>query len=350
MKRLPLLALLAIILCVPAVAQDPHAGHTPAPPAAPAQSSTPRSTAGDPHAGHAQPASPPLPLPADADPQAGHPVPAASKDTHAGHSMPRDGEDSAEPLLTAAAQPVGKTPPPPVIIDNAADRVYGLTPMGRARGVLADEHGGDLISKVMGNILEYTSASEGDGYRWDVEAWYGGDEHRFVFKTEGEGSQRDEVETAEMQALYSRAVGRFTDVQAGVRYDLEPDGRAFATVAVESLLPYWFELETALFVSERGDVFGRFEGSYDLRLTQRLILQPRVELELAAQRVLEDRIGSGFSSAELGLRLRYDVRREFAPYIGVSLERVFGRTANFARLAGEEVQDTTFVAGLRAWF
>ena len=110
----------------------------------------------------------------------------------------------------------------------------------------------------------------------------------------------------------------------GIRYDFEPDSRTYATVAVESLLPYWFEVEASLFLSDRGDFFGRLEGSYDLRLTQRLILQPRIELELAAQNVPEANIGSGLSSAELGLRLRYEIRKEFAPYIGVNFEKNFG--------------------------
>jgi copper resistance protein B len=109
-------------------------------------------------------------------------------------------------------------------------------------------------------------------------------------------------------------------------------------------------MEVTLFVSDRGDTFGRLDGNYDLRLTQRLILQPRIELELAAQSVPEAAIGSGISSAELGLRLRYDIRREFAPYIGVNLEKSFGRTADFARADGEDVEDASIVVGLRAWF
>lgn len=355
MNRIAFLALMPGILFSPAFAQDPHAGHKPAPPAvparpaAPAQPTTPAAASDDPHSGHAQSETPSTSSPSDADPHADHKMPVPGSDAHAGHAMPSIGDDNAEEPQTAAALPVGATPPPPVIRDNAADRVYGASPMDRARGVLADEHGGGLISKVMGNILEYTSAS-GGGYRWDVEAWYGGDLHRVVFKTEGEGLRRSEIESAEVQALYSRAVGRYTDVQAGVRYDLEPDGRAHATVAVESLLPYWFDVEAALFLSDRGDTFARLESSYDARLTQRLILQPSAEITFAAQDVPDSNIGSGFSSVELGLRLRYDIRREFAPYIGLNFERSFGRTADFARETGEEVDVTSVVIGLRAWF
>ena len=279
-------------------------------------------------------------------------LPARAQDPHAGHVTPAPPPvtDTVAEVATGADQPAGNATPPAVILDNAADTFYGAAPMDHARDVLAGEHGGAPISKVMANILEYAEADDGGGYRWDLEAWYGGDIHRLAFKTEGEGLGSDGVTIAEAQVLYSRAIGPYTDVQAGVRYDFEPDGRAFATVAVESLIPYWFDVEAALFVSDRGDAFARLEGSYDLRVTQRLILQPRLELEFAAQNVPEAGIGSGFSTAELGLRLRYDIRREFSPYVGVNFERSFGQTEDFARAAGQDVEETSFVAGLRFWF
>jgi copper resistance protein B len=247
-----------------------------------------------------------------------------------------------EPPPTGAALPVGDAAAPAVVSDSLADRVYDAAKMDRSRAILAEEHGGAAVSKVMGNLLEYTSASDGGGYRWDAEAWYGGDRQRFVFKTEGEGLRRTELGAADMQALYSRAIGRYTDVQAGARYELRPDGRAYATVAVESLLPFWFKVQAALFLSDRGDVSSRLEGHYDLRLTQRWILQPRAEISLAAQDVPD--------TAELGLRLRYEVRRELAPYVGVNFERRFGRTTDIPRTTGDDVRDISFLLGLRAWF
>ena len=256
---------------------------------------------------------------------------------------------SEDPAI-GAAQSAGDAAPAAVIRDNISDGTYGAARMDRARAILADEHGGAPVSKLMGNIFEYTSASDGGGYRWDIEGWYGGDVHRFVFKTEGDGLQRAELGAAEMQALYSRAVGRYTDVQLGVRYDLQPDGRAYASAAVESLLPYWVKVEAAFFVSDRGAAFSRLKGSHDLRLTQRLILQPRVELSLAARDVPDADIGAGLSTAEAGMRLRYEIRREVAPYIGVNFERSLGRTADFRRTAGKRAQETRFVVGLRAWF
>lgn len=317
---------------MPAAAADPHAGHQ--------MSSGP--AAADPHAGHAMPAAPTSSSP---DPHAGHQMapPDAAADPHAGHAMGPTGRGQ-----TGADLPVGNAPPPEVIRDSVADRVFGRDAMSRARSILENEHGGSRVSKVQADLLEW--APDGDRYGWEVEGWYGGDINRFAFKSEGEGQSGEGVESAEIQLLYSRAVARYTDVQAGVRYDLEPRGRAYATVGVDATFPYWFEAEGALFLSDKGDLLARAEGSYDLRLTQRLILQPRAELEFAAQDIPESQIGSGLSTAELGLRLRYEIRREFAPYVGVSYERSFGDTADLVRAHGEKAESTRFVVGLRAWF
>jgi copper resistance protein B len=328
MKRMTLLALLSVTPGTPAGGQDPHAGHKTTPPAQP---SAPPVTTADPHAAHSEQTTPP------ADP------------AHADHAAPPSRPGAAGEASTGAELPVGNAAPPPIVLDNVADRTYDADAMARSRQILADEHGGAINSKVMVNILEYATEAEG-AYRWDLEAWRGGDIHRFVFKTEGDGVNDDGTESAEVQALYSHAVGRYTDIQAGVRYGIEPDGIAYATVGVESLLPYWFDVEAALFLSEHGDAFARLEGSYDLRLTQRLILQPRLKFDFAAQDVPTSAVGSGLSTGELGLRLRYDIRRELAPYIGLSFEKSFGQTADFARASGEDPEDTSFVIGLRAWF
>jgi len=348
MKAAALLAIVPAVLSVVAVAQDPHAGHKPPPSTAPAQTQPSPETSKDAHAGHEQP-SPANTSPSEPDPHAGHRTPPPTTDPHAGHVMPKPADDTGSEGQSAASLPVGTSPPPRVIKDNAVDTIFGTSSMVRARDVLSDEHGGAPVSKVMTNILEFTTASGEEGYRWDIEGWYGGDLHRFVVKTEGEGNG-DEVDSAELQTLYSRALGRYIDLQAGVRYDLEPDGLAYATVGVETLLPYWFDVEGAIYLSERGDAFARLEGSYDLRFTQRLILQPRLEVTLSAQDVPELDTGSGFSSAEVGLRLRYDIRREFAPYLGINFERSLGQTADLVRASGGEVEDTSVVLGLRAWF
>lgn len=295
-----------------------------------AQAQTP-----DPHAGHVMPA-----VPAGSDPHAGHRMPAA--DPHAGHAM------SAP--MTGAQLPVGDAPAPPAATDHLADKVFDTDRMAQAREGLRLEHGGMRLSRTMIDRLEWRPAAGRDVYAWDAEFRYGGDLHRVVIRTEGEG-RRGDLEHAEVQALYARAIGPYFDLQAGVRQDLQPrPRRTYATVGFEGLAPYWFDVEGALFLSDTGDLSARLEGSYDLRLTQRLILQPQAEIELAAQDTRSQDIGSGLSRAEAGVRLRYEIAREFAPYVGVSVERRFGRTADYARAAGEDVSNTRLVVGLRAWF
>jgi copper resistance protein B len=220
--------------------------------------------------------------------------------------------------------------------------------MEAARAQLQREHGGGVVSKVIMDLLEYQLDDE-DGYRWDGEAWLGGDIHRLVVKSEGEGGS--DLESGEVQLLYSHAISAYFDAQAGLRYDFEPSpSRTYATVAVEGVAPYWLGVDAALFLSDRGELLARLEGSYDLRITQRLILQPRAELNLSVEDIPEIGVGSGISESELGLRLRYEIHREFAPYIGVTFDEAHGDTAEFARAVGEDVSESRFVVGMRAWF
>lgn len=306
MRALLLLPLLA--LASPAVAQD-HSGHV-----------MPDAPAPDPHAGHQMPTEAPAP------------------DPHAGHQMP------AEPAT-------GNAPAAPPPGDHAADAVYDRAAMERARAILTSENGGMSFSKVTLDLAEIQVRDGEDGYRWEGEAWFGGDINRLNVKYEGEGEFGGAPGHAEVQARYSRAIDPWWDVSAGVRYDITPNpSRTYAAIGIEGVAPYWFHLEGTAFVSTRGDVHLRAEGSYDQRITQRLILQPRFEANLAAQDVPELGIGSGLSDIELGLRLRYEIVPEFAPYVGVEYARKIGDTARFARMAGEDVGGASFVAGVRLWF
>lgn len=262
-----------------------------------------------------------------------------------GMSMPMPGQGSG------AGSPVGDAPPPPPPTDHYADRTFGTQAMSSARAEFQKENGGQTFSQIMINLAELQIGDNHPGYRWDGEGWFGGDLNRFVVKSEGNGSASHGLDEAEVQALYSRAVGPYFDLQAGVRQDIRPTpARTYATVGFEGLAPYWFQTEGALFLSNKGDLLGRLEGYYDQYITQRLVLQPRVELNFAAQDVPNDKIGSGLSDAELGLRLRYEIRREFAPYIGVSWDRKVGRTADYARAEGENPSSLNFVIGIRAWY
>jgi copper resistance protein B len=253
------------------------------------------------------------------------------------------------------AAPAGATSPDqaaptPSTGDHAADRYYDPTVMAQARAKAREEMGGMLFSKVMLNLAEYQTGSAGDGYRWDGQAWFGGDIDRLVLRSEGEGTAQEGLETGEVQALYSRAVGRYLDLQAGVRQDFSPHGRTYLALGAESLAPYWFDLEGSLYLSTHGELLARTEGTYDLRLLQRIVLQPRVELNFAARSDAETRTGAGLSNAEVGLRLRYEIRHELAPYIGISWDRRLGKTASYWSAAGENPEATSFVVGLRTWF
>lgn len=293
------------------------------------------------HAGHPMP--PAQPAPDDASTAAPTPQPPAAQDDMA--AMP--GMESPTPA--AADEEVGDEPAPPVPADFAADSVFDPVVMARARSQLHTEHGGSINSKVMISLGELQIRDRENGYRWEGEAWVGGDIHRFVVKTEGEGA--GELESAEVQALYSRAISPYFDLQAGLRQDFQSGSkRTYATVGFEGVAPYWFETAGSLFLSNKGELLARLEGSYDLRLTQRWILQPRIEANLSGQDISELELGSGVSNIELGLRLRYEIKREFAPYVGVSFDRKIGGTADYARTAGKEIEATSFVIGVRAWF
>ena len=235
---------------------------------------------------------------------------------------------------------------------SAADEYWNPAAMAKARRAVQKEHGASKTFFIQGDRLEYRTNGDEPLFLWDAQGWWGGDRNKIWLKTEGEYSfDEDAFEEAEVQALWSRAISTFFDVQAGVRHDFLPgDDRTYGVVGVQGLAPYWFEVDAALFVSDDGDVSARIEAEYELLLTQRLILQPRTELTFAAQDVAEYGVGSGLSSAELGARLRYEIKREFAPYIGIDWTRSVGTTADFVRADGHDPSGVSFVAGLRLWF
>ena len=234
---------------------------------------------------------------------------------------------------------------------HAADTVFPADQMVEARGIFRDEHGRIRTHRVLIDELEARIQSGRDGYAWDAQAWYGGAINRLWIKTEGEGTFGESPERAEVQALWSRAVDPWFNIQAGVRHDFRPNPqRHYLVLGIQGLAPYWFEIDAAMFVSNKGDVSARFEAEYDQRITQRLIIQPRIDLDFSLQNVPELGLGSGLSSAGAGLRLRYEFVPEFAPYVGVQYERAFGDAAGFRRAAGREVGGWSLLLGVRTWF
>jgi copper resistance protein B len=324
-------------------------GHCTPKPAAP----TPQQRAPEParagsHAGHKVPSPPP-----PADPHTGHAMqPARTVDPscppeHAamGHCTPKTG--SGSPHIAVAPPPAAAMSGP----EHAADTVWNSTEMAASRRVLRGEHGDINVAKVLIDRLEWASRKGTDGYTFDGQAWWGRDIDKLWLKSEVEGSFTDGAEDIEAQALWSRAIDPWFDLQLGLRQDFGPrPDRTYLTAGIQGLAPYWFEVDVAAFLSDKGELSARAEAEYDLRITQRLILQPRVEFDLAAQDVPERRIGSGLGTGEIGLRLRYEIQRQFAPYVGVQYERGFGDTADFRRAAGEETGGWSLLVGLRSWF
>ena len=213
-------------------------------------------------------------------------------------------------------------------------------------------HDNEIFAKFNGDRLEYQTREGKPALLWDVQAWIGTDFNKLWFKSEGEYSlDEDDFEEAQAELFFSRNVATFWDVQIGIRHDFEPNPeRTFAALGVQGLAPLWFEIEGTAYVSEDGDLSASLEAEYDLLLSQRLILQPRLETGLAVQEVEEYGVGQGITDVELGLRLRYEIRREFAPYIGISWNRKIGETENLAEAEGEDIETFSFVVGLKTWF
>lgn len=233
---------------------------------------------------------------------------------------------------------------------RAADAIWGADAMRASRDALRAENGGMNVFWLQGDRAEYRAREGGDGYLWDVQGYYGGDLDKFWFKSEGEGTFGESPESAEIQGLWSHAIGPWWDLQAGVRQDLTGPERTHAVLGVQGLAPYMFEVDAAAFLSTKGDLTARIEAELDQRITQRLILQPRAEVNLSVQDIPELGVGAGLNSVELGLRLRYEFAREFAPYVGVEQEWKVGQSADYARLAGEDPSVTNYVVGVRFWF
>lgn len=281
------------------------------------------------------------------------PVPAMPRNASPAQKAPDGGMAPIPPGggPSGTALPAGSDPAPSPPLDHYADRQFDKVEMDRARAAMMREQGGQPFYLVMLNLAELQVYRGELGYRWDGEAWFGGDINRFTFKSEGGGNVREGVDAAEVQALYSRAIGPYFNLQVGVRQDLSaPLHQTYATFGFEGLAPYWFEVSGALFLSTRGNLLARLKGYYDQNITQRLILQPRVELNFAAQNIPEDAVGAGLTNAELGLRLRYEITREFAPYIGISYDTKVGQTATYASQEGRASSVLSFVAGVRVWF
>lgn len=271
---------------------------------------------------------------------------ATAQDPHAGHAQPATQkpapppEDHSAHMAPAAEQP--KEPIPPVTeADRAAAFPAGLD--GHAT------HDRRITTFVLFDQLEWQGGERG-GVSIDSKAWVGGDLNRLWVRAEGESSD-GRPENAQVHVMYGRSIARWWDVVAGVRQDLRPGpSQGWFAVGLQGLAPQWFEVEATAYVGRAGRTHVRFEVEYELLLTNRLMLQPLVETEIYGKRDPLRRIGAGLSSIDAGLRLRYELRREFAPYIGLVWHRAMFGSAAFAREDGERVGKARIAFGVRTWF
>lgn len=279
---------------------------------------------------------------------AGHPEVRQPADPHAIHGMGRQPAESHGTCCRSHAAPPEAAFSGP---RHAADRLFGPAAMAAARRQLRSGHGGMPAYGLLVERFEMPIGEGGSGYAWQARAWYGSDADRIRIRTEGEGRFGEAAEAAEVQALWSHALTPWFDVQAGVRYDWRPEpDRGYAVLGLHGLMPYRFEVDAAAFLSERGDLSVRLEAEYDVLITQRLVLRPAIEVEMASQDVHDLGIGRGISRIEAGLRLRYAIAPELAPYVGVQWERRPGGTADRAQAAGMDRSDLSMIAGVSFWF
>ena len=203
---------------------------------------------------------------------------------------------------------------------------------------------------VLFDNLEMRHSKSGNAQAVDAQAWYGGDRDKLWLKLDGEHSD-GRLGSTRTEALWNHAIATYWGTQVGLRHDLG-DGptRDWAAIGVQGLAPYWFDFQATAYIGQSGRTALRIESEYELLLTQRLILQPDVEVNVYGKDDRARGIGSGLSDLDVGLRLRYEITRKFAPYVGVVWSRKFGKTADFTRAAGDGIQDTQLVAGVRIWF
>jgi len=320
MSRLPTFATLFafVLACAAAQAAEDHAAHQ-----------------HEPHQEHQQHEQHPQPEPQDhSSHQHDSEHDTSAPDPHAGHMKPTEDEPTE-----GERRHVPPDPPQHPMHDMSNEQMIELMQM----------EDNAPYSMWLLDQLEWREIDGENALFWDGQAWYGTDYNKAWFKTEGERVDGEYEGLAEL--LWDRIFTRWWHVQAGVRHDFgEGPSRTWAAFGVQGLAPYWFEVEATAYVGEGGRTAARFSAEYELLFTQRLILQPKIEFDLYGKDDPRNGIGSGLADSEIGLRLRYEIRREFAPYIGVVWTRSYGETADLARAAGHDDDDLQFVAGLRAWF
>jgi len=213
---------------------------------------------------------------------------------------------------------------------------------------MAMEHGGN-INHMFRLETDYGASQNGGVASWDLDGWVGTDENKLWLKSEGR-HQDGKLEDGELWVMYSRNIATFWDAQAGIRMDAGPNAATYAVLGFTGLAPYYFETEAHMFVSTTGDVTARLREENDFLITQKLILQPYAEVNLAAQDVPEHRLGAGLTDGKIGLQTRYEFTKKFAPYVDIHYGRKFGETSSIAKRNGYDSDELIGAVGVRLMF
>ena len=230
---------------------------------------------------------------------------------------------------------------------TVAEPMPGMTPVETVQPV----HDQEIFTHVIFSQLEGRFNGANSEFRWEGQGWAGTDYNKLWIKSEGTLQGNGTLDDGQHQFLYSRAITTYFDLQGGLRSDLDSrPTRNWGAFGIQGLAPYFFDLELTGFASSEGHLAAKLEASYDLLLTQRLILQPQIELNLYSKADPARLVGAGFSDIDTGLRLSYEFSRNFAPYLGVVYEGKFGQSASYARRSGESTGDFRLAFGLRLWF
>lgn len=269
-------------------------------------------------------------------------APSVSPDQHAGHE---------QPTQDAKPKPPANNPDPSQELPPFIPR---LTDEDR-KAAFPDVEGHTVHDRVVNYFVlldqfEWQAAADGSGFNLDSKGWIGRDRDRLWLRAEGD-SEEGRVGEAQAHVLYGRQFSRWWDIVGGIRQDFRPGpAQTWAAIGVQGLAPYWFEIEATAYIGASGRTHVRFEVEYELLFTNRLILQPLVEAEIFGKSDPERGVGAGLSTTDVGFRLRYEFRREVAPYVGVVWSNKWGQTADFAEAAGENAGGARLVTGVRLWF
>nr|WP_275087172.1 copper resistance protein B [Pseudomonas syringae] len=261
---------------------------------------------------------------------------------HGSHAMHMDASDSEDASSTQSAPAQSRTPIPPI---TDADRAAVYTSHAGHQ-----VHDSAINSYFLADKLEWQDANDGSALAWDLSGWIGGDIDRLLLRSEGERTN-GKTEEAEIQALWGHSISPWWDVVAGARQDFKPGApQTWAAFGLQGQAISDLDIEASAFIGEAGQTAARLEADYDLQLTNNLVLQPTAELNFYGKNDPQRGNGSGLSTSEFGLRLRYEITPQFAPYVGVSWDRSYGKTADYAREDDEDTQDARLVVGVRMWF